>query len=69
MHNPQIENNFTYHEPDRYKIDQLKMIRKEGKVLATMIDEKVPQSREKSIALTKLEECIMWANAGIVRNE
>ena len=28
-----------------------------------------PESREKSLAFTKLEECIMWANAAIARNE
>lgn len=25
-------------------------------------------SREKSLAMTKLEEAVMWANAGIARN-
>jgi hypothetical protein len=29
----------------------------------------VPPSRERSLALTKLEECIMHANAGIARHE
>ena len=69
MDKQQIENNFTYHEPNRYEIGQLKKIRVYGKILATTVDENVPDSREKSLALTKLEECIMWANAGIVRNK
>ena len=30
---------------------------------------KVPQGRERALALTKLEETIMWANAGIARSE
>ncbi|WP_459213736.1 Acb2/Tad1 domain-containing protein [Paenibacillus macerans] len=29
---------------------------------------KVPNSREKSLAMTKLEQSVFWANAGIARN-
>lgn len=36
---------------------------------AKTIQGKCPESREKSLAFTKLEECIMWANAAIFRNE
>lgn len=36
--------------------------------LAHQIEGSVPDSREKSIALTKLEEALMWANAGIARH-
>ena len=28
----------------------------------------VPESREQSLAMTKLEEAMFWANAGIARN-
>ena len=28
----------------------------------------LPSSREKSLALTKLEECVMWANKSASRN-
>lgn len=28
-----------------------------------------PDSREKSLALTHLEDAVMWANAAIARNE
>ena len=28
----------------------------------------LPSSREKSLALTKLEECVMWANKCAARN-
>ena len=40
-----------------------------AKLLAAYIDEKCPDSWEKSLAMTKLEECVMWANASIARNE
>ena len=64
-----IENNFSYHAPkkdQRAKYDQL---RDTAKVMAYLIDELCPDSREKSIAMTKLEEFSMWANASIARNE
>lgn len=36
--------------------------------LAKEINDTVPDGREKALALTKLEEVMMWANAGIARN-
>ena len=36
--------------------------------LATAIYHYVPDSREKSLAFTKLEESIMWANKGLSRH-
>lgn len=35
--------------------------------LARVVNEIVPESREKSLALTKIEEAMFWANAGIAR--
>lgn len=36
--------------------------------MARTIAGRCPDSREKSLAMTKLEECSMWANASIARN-
>lgn len=44
-------------------------IRDKAKELALVIDDCVPDSREKSVAMTNLEQVVMWANAGIARNE
>jgi len=68
MHNKTIDNNFTYHPPQPKQIIVYGELREKARVFAHMIDEFVPDSREKSLALTKLEEVIMWANAGIARN-
>jgi hypothetical protein len=43
-------------------------IRYSCKELAEIINEIVPEGREKTLAITKLEEVMMWANAGIARN-
>lgn len=40
-----------------------------AKMFAAYINEHCPDSREKSVALTKIEEAAMWANAAIARNE
>ena len=40
-----------------------------AKDLAQTIISNCPSSRERSLAITKLEEAIMWANASIARNE
>lgn len=63
-----IENAFTYHAPKEGQPEKYTQIREMGKDLAYLIKELVPDSREKSLAMTKLEEAVMWANAGIARN-
>ena len=63
-----INNNFIYHAPKPDQIEIYGEIRSRGRVLATYLNDVCPDSREKSLALTKLEECIMWANASIARN-
>lgn len=62
-----IENNFTYHKPKDGQESKYTSIRNIAKNFAYTIDELVPDGREKSLAMTKLEECMMWANAGIAR--
>lgn len=37
--------------------------------LADKITEFTPESREQEMAISKLEESVMWANAAISRNE
>ena len=64
-----IENNFKYHSPDELQIDKYQAIRDLAKTLAHFIDETCPDSREKSLAITNLEQAVMWANAAIARNE
>ena len=62
-----IENNFKYHEPKEGQTEMYKQIRRKAKELAYIIEEVCPNSREKALAMTKLEECSMWANTAIAR--
>lgn len=64
-----IENNFTYHKPVGDQPAKYEELRNAGKALAEHIVALTPASREQSVALTKLEEAIFWANAAIARNE
>lgn len=68
MFNPQIENNFKYHAPQPGQPELYQEIREKAKELAYLIDEKVPNSREKALAMTNLEQTVFWANAGVARN-
>ena len=64
-----LEKRFTYHPPKEDQPERYDIIRKEGRALAYLLNRNCPESRELSLALTKLEECVMWANAAIARNE
>ena len=66
--NPVIENNFKYHAPKEGQPAKYDTIREKAKELANVIDELCPNSREKSLATTNLEQAMMWANASIARN-
>lgn len=65
--NQQIENAFTYHPPDSAQTGRYTELRDKAKELAYLIDHYCPQSREKSLAMTNLEQSVMWANASIAR--
>jgi hypothetical protein len=67
--NEQIEKNFTFHPPKDAQPAKYAAIRRNAKIMATLIDNNCLDSREKDIALMKLEEAVMWANAAIARNE
>lgn len=67
--NPQIENNFSYHAPKPGQPEIYQEIREKAKELAYLIDELTPNSREKALAMTNLEQSVFWANAAIARNE
>lgn len=65
----QVEKAFTYHPPKDDQPQRYERIRDTAKAFGFMLVEIVPNSREKSLAMTKLEEAVMWANAAIARNE
>lgn len=69
MDTKDIDNRFTYHPPKEGQAERYITIRDAAKSLAELLNEECPDSREKSLAITHLEDCVMWANASIARNE
>lgn len=64
-----IENRFTYHAPKNDQAARYVKIRDQALLMAFMIMENVPPGRQRSLALTALEEVTMRANAGIAQGE
>lgn len=62
-----IERNFTYHPPKPGEPEKYVQLRDKAKELAILIDGLCPPGREMALALTNLEQTIMWANAAIGR--
>lgn len=62
-----VENVFTYHEPTPAKLKAFVAFRNTAKILATLFLEDAPPTPERDLALRKLEESVMWANAAVAR--
>lgn len=69
MDNETIGRNFAVPNPPSTKFHCINMLHQIARDFALTIQANCPESREKSLAITKLEECVMWANAAIARNE
>jgi hypothetical protein len=65
----EIEAIFTYHKPSGNQPERYVKIREEAKKLAHLINDLCPTSREKSIAITNIQQAVQWANASIAINE
>ncbi|MEM8493760.1 MAG: hypothetical protein AAF663_00050 [Planctomycetota bacterium] len=65
-----IHERVRHHPPKgQATIDKHQTVREETERYMQHIAANVPDGREKSLALTKIEEAMMWANAGIARNQ
>lgn len=66
----QLHHNLTNHPPVNDGVIQaFELVREPAKVLGEAIVNLCPDSREKSLALTNLEQTVMWAVASIARNQ
>lgn len=62
-----ITNRFDYHAPDEEKRHKHEAVRAACRDLAENLNEHIPEGREKSLAITHLEEVMFWSNAAIAR--
>jgi hypothetical protein len=69
MENQDIAHRFAFHAATtEEKRDAHTSIRQACAHLAHYLNEKMRDGREKSVAITKLEEVMFWANAGLARD-
>ena len=65
-----IANRFDFHAATtEEKRNEHTSVRQACRALADDLNERLPDGREKSVAVTKLEEVMFWANAAIARQE
>jgi len=64
----ELRDRFHYHAPSAEGIKTHAKLSAEFTSLAQTVAELVPVGRERSLALTKLEEAKFWASAGVARN-
>lgn len=65
----QINNTFVYHLVQEGQQERYVALREKARELAILICESCPVSREKSLALTNLQQTVMFANAAIAIHE
>lgn len=65
----QVAKNFTYHRPHAGQSEKFGAIRAKAKELAELLANVCPLSRELAVAISNLENTVMWANEAIARNE
>ena len=69
MANHDIDHRFAFHPATtQEKRDEHTSMRQACHRAAQTINEQAPDGREKSLAITKLEEAMMWANAAVARH-
>lgn len=65
----ELDSRFEYHAPKDDQAVRYGAIRAKARELALVIAQSTPLSREQALALTHLDEAVMFANAAIARNE
>ena len=65
----ELKKRFTYHPPLPGQPEKYERLRAFAHEFAKDIVDLAPECRERSLALTKVEEAVFWVNAAIARNE
>lgn len=64
-----VDRVFTYHSPFGTQPQRYQAVRDAAKLFANVVNDSCPDSREKSLAMTAIQEASMWSNAAIAINE
>ncbi len=60
---------FTYHKPDDVRAAKHESVNTQTAALAELYMDVCPESPEATLAVRKLQEARMWANAAIATNQ
>lgn len=63
-----LDNRFRFHPANPETGQRHGVIRDACRDFAEFLNAQIPDGREKALAITHLEEVMMWANAAIARN-
>jgi hypothetical protein len=69
MASASLDRTYSYHPPFGDQPTRYVTLREAGKAFAQAINDLCPPSREASVALTNVQQAVMWANAAIAINE
>lgn len=64
-----LEFNLTNQSPTEDQVARIEKVRVDAKKLGRRILDSCPESRERALAITNLEQTTMWAVAAIAREE
>jgi hypothetical protein len=64
-----LRRQYVNHTPSDAGKSHIELLRLTADGMHTAIESLVPNCRERSLALTKLEECVMWVVKGVVLND
>lgn len=62
-----LQTRFNFHPATKETGPKHDKVRSLCRQLAVELNELLPEGRDQSVAITKLEECMYWANAAIAR--
>jgi uncharacterized protein with PhoU and TrkA domain len=65
----ELEARLSYHKMETAQLAQSESVRNAAKYLASVVTGNAPPGRETSLAITHVEEALMWANKAIARGE
>lgn len=68
MSTDEIKERFHYHSPSLDGVQRHAELSDAFVSIAVLVDDICPDSREKSLVLTKLEEAKFWASAAVARD-
>lgn len=64
-----MRKSYAYHKPSEAGIEKIRVLREAFSQLHDLIESTAPVSRERAVALTKLETTAMWAIKSVVCND